>query len=97
MCYCIYMNSTTTLNAETIKAAVAHMAVAGSRKALVYDLWQVACPTSIDLDTFKGWLLGEHHAGRLDLSRWDRTGTDPTVQASEIDDRGLAIFHQVAM
>jgi len=89
------MNTTQTLTAENIKAAVAQLAVPGSRKALIADLHQVACPLDIDLDTFKAWLLEQHRAGRLELSRWDLRGTDPVVQESEITYMN-ATFHQVS-
>ena len=92
----ICMTTTQTLTAEQIKKAAANLAAPGSRKALIHDLWQVAAPLDMDLDTFKGWLIEQHEAGTLELSRWDLRGTDPVVQASEIDYRGLATFHQVS-
>lgn len=87
------MNVPRTLTAEQIKTAAAALAVDGARKAFVYDLWQIACPLTISLVEFKAWLLEEHLAGRIELSRWDLRETN-LIALSEITYLN-ATFHQV--
>lgn len=91
------MNKTPrTLNAETIKAAIAQMTTRWNRKVLVVDLWQVAAPADVELDAFKTWLLEQHLAGTLTLSRWDLRGTEPGVAESETNHLN-ATYHQVSL
>lgn len=78
------MRTPTTLTVESVLAAGRELCEPGERKAWVYDLWQLACPTSVSLQGFKGWLLEKHLTGELELSRYDLADREYMSKVSEV-------------
>jgi len=66
----------------------------GANKVWIADLYQVAAPYNYTLDAFKAWLLDQHKAGALELSRYDLADEPELSQASEISYLN-ATFHRV--